>query len=319
MPGYDTLKILLPKSEIKTCSYFSEVPKILTNVADYIPRSSHKHSVLGNFKNFRIRLNDNGISITGSISRYYNGTNLHTLDIKKAREAISKLSDELHLPIKKGIIRRLDVAENFQMINEPSFYYPMLGETFNYRRLEQNNGIEYRQGKKRPGHKGMVFYDKIIQHRNCEELIPVELKNKYLLRYELRFLNRLREQFKMPEINVSNIFTEVFYRKVTDIYQSEYFKIKKIRQMNNSFGKCSNVKQLQKQLLLSGIEKEGGELIVLQNIERLRKENKLNKMQTNRLKNKVKSLCNTAQLTFESEAILELDKKVMDCAITRKA
>lgn len=63
--------------------------------------------------------------------------------------------------------------------------------------------------------------------------------------------------------------------------------------------------------MLAGINANGGEAAILKLIEQARKQGAFeNKMQSSRLKEAVKEICSNTMLTFESDAIVELDRKV---------
>ncbi len=303
---YDTVNKYLPKERVVNTDLLSEIPCYLTNVKEVYCQTTDTVSIRGNLKNYRISVNKEGVFLTGSICKYKLGDNIQTLDLIKTKEAITMLSDELHLPIHEANITRIDLAKNLQMNYEVPFYYPFLGEASRYNRLEQNNGIYYRNGLKE-----MLFYGKIYEQELKGVPIPEPLRESNLLRYELRFKSHLKQQFKLSEVKASILYNEKFYLGISNRWKAEYLKIKKHKLFELEPKSLNNVKDFEKLIYLNGIKAIGGEVAILQMIEQAKTKGVFkNKMQVKRCKDKVKSICNTPQLSFESNAIKELDEKV---------
>ncbi len=306
MPGYDTIRLWLPKEKVKNTELLSEIPCLLKNVKEIHYQKTDISCITGNLENFKVQVNERSVSLIGSLCKYGLGNNIETLNRQKTKEAITKLSDELHLPIKEATITRIDLAENLPMNFEVSFYYSFLGQVKYYDRLEQNNGVNYRNGVKE-----MLFYDKIHEQKINRAPIPDLLKESNLLRYEFRFKNHLRQQLKLNEVKADILYNENFYFDIVNKWKSEYLKISKHKLHNLELKTFNNMKQFEKLLLLNGINSLGGEAVMLQIIEQAKRQGVFkNKMQEKRLKDKVKFLCKTPQLSFESDAIKELDKKI---------
>ena len=308
MPGYDTLHLWLPKEQVSNTNLLEEIPPLLSKLKQGYDYHTHETNFTGNFRNIRVIVKDAGVYTTGSICKYLLNNNLQTLNLKQTKDAIKMLSDELRLPMYKADVKRIDIAENFAMNFDVSFYYQFLGKARYYTRLEQNNGIYYRNSKKE-----MLFYGKQHEMKLKGFAIPEAMQGQNELRYEFRFARRLCEQFNLPELKANQICNEKFYKEILTRWEAEYFKIPKIRLPNFDLNNLHNMKAFEKQVLLKGIESFGGESAMMQRIEQAKKQGIFkNKMQVKRIKDKVKTLCSTRSLTFESDAILELDRKVKE-------
>jgi hypothetical protein len=305
---YDTLRLVLPKERAGTVNLLKDIPSLLTGVKEKYCQDTGILSITGKHGNFHVTANENRIFLSGSICKYFLKDNMQTLGRGQTKEAIQLLSDELHLPIDRANVTRVDIAENFLMRYEVPFYFPFLGSCQHYKRLEQNNGIYYRNGKRE-----LLFYGKIHEQKIKGIPIPAMLANRNLLRYEMRFKSRLCKEFNRPEITANTLYDEKFYIEALKRWKENYFQIRKNKTVNNVNLNFKSMNHFEQQILLVGIASLGGEPAILQAIEQARQQGIFsNKMQVKRFKDKVKKICSSPALTEDSEAIQELDKKVKE-------
>lgn len=305
---FDTVNTWLEKEKVKATDLLSIVPPLLTDVKETFCSKTQTLNITGGFKNYRVSVKEQGVFLTGSICKYFLNDNMQTLDRKKTQEAITKLSDELHLPINEAKVTRVDVAENLVMNFEVPYYFPFLGQARHFARLQQNNGVNYRNGKRE-----MLFYGKLHEQNLKGVPIPEILQNRNVLRYEHRFKNRLCKQFNLPEIIASTLYNEKFYIDILSRWKVGYFIIHKHKLPNFDLNILQNMREFEKQIFLLGIKSLGGEPAMMQMIEQAKQQGIFkNKMQVKRIKDKVKDVCTTPQLNYESDAIAELDKKVKE-------
>ena len=302
----DTVNMFLPKEKIANSEILMELRYLLTDPKEIKSLITNSISITGNYKNYRVHIGEKGLSLSGSLCKYYLGNNIRTLDNSTVKDAINMLSDNIHLPLKDATLRRIDLAENFEMRYEVPLYYSLLGSTDRYKRLEQNNGINYRMTIKE-----MLFYGKIPELRENGVEIPERYNGVNLLRYEFRLKNHLSQQLKTTELNVSRLYNEQFYKELINIWKAEYNSIYKYKQHNINLNSINNVKQFKSRILLEGIKSLGGESEALKIIEQAKNQGYFkNKMQVKRFKDLVKSICNEPNSSFESDAIDELNKKI---------
>ena len=78
----------------------------------------------------------------------------------------------------------------------------------------------------------MIFYDKVAEGKKNGIETPLAWNGKNVLRYELRFKNRLLKQFNTDSLTAKDLYNERFYIQAIDRWVDEYFNIKKNKLMN---------------------------------------------------------------------------------------
>jgi hypothetical protein len=302
---YDTIKLSIPIEKIDE----DGISRLLQNLPDFTEhkKKDGQEYVSGNLKNFRVNLSGQGVHLTGSLAKYFLPDNLHTLTRSDSKRALEQLSDELHLPIKDAIVKRIDFSQNFLMKYKPESYYKYLGESQHYNRLTQEKSLYYSNGLRTK-----LFYNKIAEAKHKRIEIPEIWKNENVLRYELRFKDRLPLQFNISELKASMLYDDKFYIGLFDRWHSEYQSINKINIFNLNLTDMNSPNDFMKQLQLYAISSIGQDRIMSE-IEHLRASKIFDKPEYySRLKKNIKQLCSMPKLTESSELIDELDKKVAD-------
>lgn len=302
---YDTIKLSIPIEKIDENNMY----RLLQNLPDFTEHKSKngQEYVSGNHKNLRVNLSGQGVHLTGSLAKYFLSDNLHTLTRSDSKRALEQLSDELHLPIKESIVKRIDFSQNFLMRYKPESYYMHLGESKYYNRLTQEKSLYYSNSLRTK-----LFYNKVAEAKHKRVKIPEIWKNENVLRYELRFKERLPMQFNLSELRASMLYDDKFYIGLFDQWHSEYQSINKINSINFNLSNMNSPKDFMKQLQLYAISNIGQPKIMAE-IEHLRASKQFDKPEYySRLKKDIKQLCSLSELTETSELIKELDKKVDD-------
>lgn len=298
-----------------TIHIFSECNKPITEIERYtdlrreVRMNTGEEILKGTFKNFSIMQKASNLSLKGSLAKYYfDGSNLETLTRGDTKNAIEKLSDELSMKIKDSRITRIDVATNFIMKENYKAYFNQLGDLRSfYRSIIKKSTLQYENGTRT-----ITFYDKLSELERKQIPVPADIRayKGRVLRYECRFLRRVKDAFKMNTITAGDLYTEEFYSQAANKWKDFYFainKLPKLKLKDMALEKI-NVKIFLAALMLNGIEHLGGFEEALNLVEYSR--NKLNRVQISRLKSKVKSLSKQKYLTEPQEAILELDAKI---------
>lgn len=223
---YDKIKLWMPRT--------SETPDItpyLNSVEERADKETGECYTVGNMDGMSVYVRANGISVIGSLPKFINGENITTIDIHGARAAIQSLSDRLTLPMVDARVTGLEFGRVFVMENEVRRYLDRLGGTsrMNYLRCNENT-LYYRARGKTPI-KEYAFYDKGAEAREKGMIIPMELEEANLLRYEIRYKGRLCQQLKEPAITAATLIEERFYRKLVEIYRETYSMITKTKQL----------------------------------------------------------------------------------------
>ncbi|MGE0018019.1 MAG: phage/plasmid replication protein, partial [Draconibacterium sp.] len=201
-------------------NFLESIPQHLTKVTSNGITDFGEY-VNGYLDSLKVKVTENRVIVKdSSICKYYLGDNFKTLSKGDYKRAIEKISDSLHLPFHLAHVTRIDFAQNFIMQHESNLYYPYLGESQYYKRLEQNNGLYYNNKKRQ-----LLFYGKVQEQKDKRQSIPELYQNRNVLRFELRFLHRLTNQFNQPEITAGLLYDENFYRDLVKRWKNEYFNI----------------------------------------------------------------------------------------------
>lgn len=256
--------------------------------------------------NIRVSISERGVSLKGSISKYLNSNNFDSLNLTDTKRAIEKLSDELFLPINKAKVNYLEIMpQNILLDFSPKIYYPYLIESKKYFRKTNKNSVEFSNGSRTK-----IFYDKINEIKNHREKIPPSWQNKNVLRYELKMLKKLPEQFNTSIINASMLYSEQFQKKSLNKWYEEFKSINTMKNKTNNFEKIKTTSDFMSYLIIIGIQSLGYEN-TLNHIEMLKEKKSMsNKEAYSRTKLKIRQLLKDINLTEESDFINELNLKV---------
>lgn len=302
---YDTVNLWLPMEKVDNFDLSRTTSKLskLTE-HNYMNGVNHISGYLGNYK---VNISGMGISLKGSLSKYYLPDNFHSMTRSDTVRAFEKMEDELYLPIKHAKIRRIDFSQNLIMDFKPEAYYPLLGDCPYYDRLLQPNSLYYSNGQRQK-----LFYNKVKEGKAKRLTLPEIWADQNVLRYEMRFINRLSKQFQRQIINPKLLSDEKFYIQISDKWVEEYHKINKLKSINLNLSNMNSPKDFWKQLSLMAINVIGQDNI-MQEVENLRNQKVFDKPEYySRLKKEIRELCKTPELTSTSELLSELDKKIQN-------
>jgi hypothetical protein len=277
----------------------------LTNRSENYREDTGKTYITGNAGNLRIGISEHGVSIKGSLAKFYLGTNLHTLTRSDSRRAFEMMADTLHLPIHKSKVTRIDIGHNIITSYKPELYYPYLGPSQYYTRLIQPKSITYYSSKKT-----VKAYNKIAESKKSKSIIPDVFKGKNLLRFELGFTEKLPKQFNQAVITPNTLTNERFYMDMYDRWHNEYEAIQKIGLAKMDTSKIKTEKDYLDQFLIMSLKEKGIEN-VLHHIEVMREQKvyKHTEYYSN-LKRKIKELAGCKTNIEQPELIQELNRKI---------
>ena len=305
---YDTFKIwggvkLLPASPLLA------IANKFTSAKETYNHITGETTITGNVGSMQARISEKGLSLYGSLPKYYLNDNFQVLSRGDTQRAIEKLSDTLSLSIKEAKVTRIDLAQNFIVKYEEPVYFNYLGACRYYQRLEQPKSLYYQNGLRQ-----MLFYCKAIEQRAKGLPIPELYQNKNVLRYEFRWLRRLSEAFNIAEVKASTLYQDSFYIEAINRWKQSYFSIRKQKDLNFNMQCMNSVKDFEQLIYLAGLKTLfGGEREALEAVELAKKLGVFkHKMQPQRIKDKIKELNKLSNQITEPEAIQELDSKVKE-------
>ena len=299
---YDTINLWLSFENITNFNLSKTLEK-LSGITEHT--RANETYISGYLKNYRVNISEQGVSLKGSLAKYFLSDNFKTLNRSDSNKAIEMMSDELSLSIGNASVRRIDFAHNFLMKYDPQAYYNYLGECQYYNRLPQEKSLYYSNSQRQK-----LFYNKIAEGKAKGLTLPNVWNGQNVLRYEMRFKSRLPKQFKQTEITASKLSNEKFYMSVFDKWFNEYEAINKLHTINYNLSEMNSPKDFKKQLELFAIKMIGQDKI-MQEIENMRHLKAFDKPEYySRLKKEIRELCKTPEMTKTSELVSELDQKI---------
>lgn len=296
---YDNISIFLETREEVSQKY-------LGNWQEKTKLHSFEPYFVGDLKNLLVCQFKNGISVRGSLSKYYYGDNLRTLTLDHTECAIDKLCLQLDVSFYDAIVYKMEFGTNFILNHPVGNYLILLNE---YKKSKKttfgNESIYFKSSKK-----DLVFYNKTKEMNKKKIIIPVEYKdlNNRIMRYEIRLNKRINEQF-MKTVKLYHLYDEDFFFQVLTIWKDSYFAISKLKVMKNNLTSYVNYKNYMISLALSNIQGKGLEYI-LKDID-LNRHFFKSTQEASRTKANIRKLVNKNEYSLENDLIKELDEKVL--------
>lgn len=298
---YDSIHLWLGKDEAAGIDLLASLIN-LNDVTEHTKEGRISYS--GRLKNIKVNVLEAGISLKGSLAKYHLDDNIQTLTRGDTVAAIEHLSDDLHLPVSKAKVTRIDFAQNLLMKYKPEAYYQYLGDCQHYQRLLQPKSLYYNNQQR-----VKLFYDKLVEVKRKKMVIPDIVAGQNILRFELRFVRRLSKQFK-TEVTANHLPDENFYITLIDRWTLEYQNIQKYNLINLKYGNMSSPKDFWKQGTLHWIKLIGQDT-AMRMVDDMKAGRVFEKPEYySRLKKEIRELCSQPDVTETSELIHELDAKV---------
>lgn len=224
----DSIHIRLQRTELTTEQISTLLSRLI--IKKTIEHSNGRISYIGNYKNFNVAVHPKTITLNGSLPTFLNGHNLKSMPHWENIKALKQLSKELGIPIMKGEIARIDVAETIPVDNNIIRYFLSLDETpkfVRYRYDNPSNGVRYEK-------KNVIlaFYNKTheaMKHANAYR----EYGSKQLLRIELRINFNVRRTLKnkIRKLAVLHLMAPLFIKRLANYWLTTYHEIVKKRRL----------------------------------------------------------------------------------------
>ena len=304
---YDTINFRLTAEDVCNINFLEETPCYLNNIANHI--FSGVPVVTGDLGGLKVVASEWQVKVKdASLCKWYLGDNFQELGRGTTQQAIEKLSDDLHLPMDRATITRLDVGVNIITQHPPATYLNHLGVLAHAQRLQQPKGLYYSKRDEM-----LCFYDKVMECKAHNELLPPLYRGRNVLRYEQRYMHRIHSRLKVPAVTGATLYDEAFYMAVLERFLKAYKVIKKINDIKPNFKIMKGRKDFQRMGVLSLIERLGGEIELTNQINEAQQRGELTSKQAYDLRNEVRKACEIKDgFTEPNEQITELDKKISE-------
>lgn len=306
---YDKLKMWLGSGlvgdSLPTIStYFDDcktvVDKITGEVREY-----------GSIDGLKVSVNSGGLSVIGSLSKYYNKDNILPLNRTSTGDAIEMLSDRLHLDMNLARITSLEFGTHFLMKEPVQRYIDLMGDAPRLKRFRCTENTLYYRSSGKNEYKVHTFYDKGAEIAKRGGVMPDGLQGANLLRYELRFNRQLAQQLKANEVTAATLHDRYFYQSMIARYCEVYFSINKSRTLRTNI--MSEIKTVSDafDVMVARLINNGNQDEISAFIDEL-KQSKVfaDPKNYSRLKAKIKSIASKVDLTETNELINELDNEI---------
>ena len=251
---YDTVNFWIDKADISGGNPFGVLPYL----SEITERQNERqgYSCTGKLKDYIINVNENGISLKGSLAKSFFENNIITLTRQTTEQAIEMLSDNLHTDVRNAKITRIDISTVIPTKRPPSDYYPYLGIKPYFTRLQSTPDTLYYNNHQ----KQIIFYDKIKEAKVKNVQIPDVYQNSNLFRYELRYTKHLKRQLNI-NLTASKLYETEFYRSVIWSWYTEFKSIQKIKENNFMIEENTTLKKAKESILAYALQQLGAEFI----------------------------------------------------------
>lgn len=303
---YDKVKIWATRTRATP-----DVGKFLDNAKDQIDHATGEVITFGSLDGLKVSIFTGGISIIGSLSKYLYPNNIYPLDRHSTAEAVEKLSDSLHLNISDAKITGLEFGTQFVMRHKPEDYLKKMGDMPRLQRYHFEAGTLYYKPKGKQQLKVFIFYDKKADAEVKGMRLPFGFADANLLKYEMRFNQRLPQQIGVPEVTASTLSDKDFYRQMVKRYQASYFSISKQNQVKTNV--MSEIKTVSDafDVLVARLINQSDQTQIAEFIEELKGERVFeDRKNYTRLKKKIQEVLTKAEISVSDELIKELDNEI---------
>ena len=251
----DTVKLYLDIAEVGSSDLMATTA-YLTNTYPIISTDTGEVRGQGGYlSNLRVYVFPSGVTVEGSMPRYLMGSNAHVLTRHQVEESINKMSDELHLPMAKAEVRRVDCASLFIMSHPIQEYIQRLNGLTRYSRvLHTHNSLTYLNGKYKTNqgirhHNVIAIYNKSKELTETGKDTPEAYDEANVLRIERRWIGGVRRAFGLPELTAATLSESEFYGEMVRRWGRDYFAIQKSRTTAFKFEGVTTPKDFEEWLL----------------------------------------------------------------------
>lgn len=306
LPCWDTIHLRLNADDVPDISLLEEIPsRLAENECGTFISKRGNSTWSADLDNLKIKITDKSVTIKGSICKWYNRDNLHSITLADTQNALGQLSEIIGPSIERFYIDRVDLAANLIMENPAEAYFPHFGiiEKGNVLPRHEPSGIYYDLPSKPLNKSSLLFYSKDKEMRAHRKRIPVEWMGLHVLRYEYR---------KYPLLmTADSLYKKEFYDGLLEQWKGRYDEITMQNDVILNLGEIHGKKDFSKLGILALCQLVGGFNKAIEQVEQARVMGKLTSKQAYDFR-KALIQANEAdgQLTVTSPLIEELNKKI---------
>lgn len=310
---YDNLHLRLERFAVE--GDYSSIADRLSTVKQVTDTETGEVRYFGSLGGLKVTIYESSIYIVGSLSKFYNGSNIYTLNRRDTERAVQRLSEALGANVSTAKVSYLEFGDAFLLQNPVEEYLKRLGSYPRLHRNPQPDTLYYQhRGKEQP--KTLCFYDKTKELRKKKEILPDGLNGQNILRYELRFKHRLPQQIGWHEtITAATLYNRQFYKKMVGLYRESYFAISKRKMMKQTaLREVKNPKDAM-QCLIGLLLCQADTETVADFMGQLSTAKVLDRVQFYRLGQMIERATAKGKYLEEDSLILELDNQIINACL----
>ncbi len=188
----------------------------------------------GKLGKFDIMFKADYIRISGSLAKYYLGNNVATMARSDIEKAVAKMSKDFGLDVSNFDVWRIDIGATFLMNHSVCNYLAYLESCPRYKPVLYPESKMFINGQRT-----LIFYDKVkdVIKKESKHVIQ-QLKTNGVFRetdnyfrYEMQIKRKTRKTFGLTEFKARHLYDEKVYIKMIELWQREFFKVKKKREI----------------------------------------------------------------------------------------
>ena len=280
-----------------------------SSIVEHTSNNGRDTKITGLMGNYSVTITPAKVGIyRGSLCKWYLGNNFQALTRGDVKIALEKIADTLHLSMEDAKITRMDVGASMIVSHPVECILNHIGHRPYTNRAPYPSGLYYWLWSNSGA---MHFYDKIKEALKKREPIPKEYRGRHVMRYELRYMNRLSQLLKVPEVTGSMLYDEAFYNMLRQRWAEEYMKIDKLNDMNIDITQLTDKKGFETFANALAVEKLRGEIKALEWVKEMQKNGDMDRKTAYRLREKIKAACRADGVNIvPNPGIAELTEKI---------
>jgi hypothetical protein len=266
---------------------------------------------VGQLRNMRVQVIKTGLVwsayLTGSLAKYYTGSNAAALTRQQTADAIDSLSEQLHHDVGNAWVRgRLDVGANIIVDHSPERYSNLMLSAPRMKRFLLDDSAYFKNGQR-----VIATYNKITELKKENITIPVPYQGRYVLRHELRDNNKLSHKIFGGKLTARQLTSEKVFRTLVDNWQAGYYSIEK---MTEGIVADYDGPKAHDDYLIRFALKTLGPDHVIREVNSAFRENKITKQHRDRIVRSAKKRLSHKGDCSTGDLIHELDNKINETA-----
>lgn len=232
------------------------------------------------------------------------GENVTTLTKEGIDASLKKLERKLGVPVRQGILTRIDIATNLNVKHPPQIYLEALDTV--------QNCIPYNwRGTKifRRSRQTITFYDKMAELAKKHPAVHTRFEGESnMLRYELTLRNKLNSLVGQDDLRALWLHSSKFLKKLAELWLGQYEAV--IKKPIPFVPNITSAKIFRKYIEYKGLIQEGDLQGVFREIDLYSKSNNWTKNAASKLKREYKNLYADERFSDMSPVIKDLSELI---------